>query len=520
MTRGVLIGIDAGTSVLKAVAFTLDGRQLDSFDIPNRYETLPNGGVEQDMTRTWADCAACLRGLVEKLPDLAKRTAAIAVTGQGDGTWLINGAGEPVAPGWLWLDSRTASFVEAFRASPAGRRHYETTGCGLNACQQGPHLAWMMRHSPEILARAATGFHCKDWLYFKLTGERATDPSEGLFTFGDYRKRAYSEDVIEALGLSSHRSLIPPIVDATAQQHTLSVDAANATGLMAGTPVALGYVDVVCTALGGGLYDPAAACGCTIIGSTGMHMRYAGEAAHVSLNAQSTGYTMAFPVPGHYAQMQSNMASTLNIDWLLDLTRDVLAQNGLKTSRQDLLKGLDTLVAGAKPAELLYHPYISEAGERGPIVDPAARASFIGLSTRHGYADMMRAVFEGLAFAARDCYRAMGTIPAEVRLTGGAARSNTLRAIIGAVLGADVRTSSRAEAGAAGAAMIAAVGAGHYKNMANCVAGWVTPSLSPSEAPDPELCKIYDATFPAYVASREALAPVWRQIARRKAATT
>jgi len=520
MTRDVLIGIDAGTSVLKAVAFTIDGKQLDSFAIPNSYETLPNGGVEQDMARTWADCAACLKGLTGKLPDLAKRTAAIAVTGQGDGTWLIDRAGEPVAPGWLWLDARTASFVEEFRASPAGRRHYETSGCGLNACQQGPHLAWMKRHSPEILARAATGFHCKDWLYFKLTGARATDPSEGLFTFGDYRLRTYSEDVIGALGLASLRHLIPPIVDATEQQHTLSADAAAATGLMAGTPVALGFVDVVCTSLGGGLYDPAAACGCTIIGSTGMHMRYAGEAAGVALNAQSTGYTMAFPVPGHYAQMQSNMAATLNIDWLLDVTRGVLEQNGLKASRQDLLKGLDSLVASARPAEVLYHPYISEAGERGPIVDPAARASFIGLSTRHGYADMMRAVFEGLAFAARDCYTAMGGIPAEVRLTGGAARSGTLRAIISAVLGANVRTSSRAEAGAAGAAMIAAVGAGHYKSMAECVSGWVTTGLGASEAPDPDLRKIYDQTFPAYVASRVALAPVWRQLARRKASTS
>jgi len=276
----------------------------------------------------------------------------------------------------------------------------------------------------------------------------------------------------------------------------------------------------VCTALGGGLYDPAAACGCTVIGSTGMHMRYAGEAANVALNAQSTGYTMAFPVPGHYAQMQSNMASTLNIDWLLDVTRGVLEQNGMKAGRQELLKGLDTLVAGAQPAAILYHPYISEAGERGPIVDPAARASFIGLSSRHGYADMMRAVFEGLAFAARDCYAAMGSIPAEVRLTGGAARSGTLRAIISAVLGANVRTSSRAEAGAAGAAMIAAVGAGHYKSMAECVSGWVTSGLGASEAPDADLRKIYDQTFPAYVASREALAPVWRQLARRKASTS
>ena len=514
MTRDVIIGIDAGTSVLKAVAFTLAGKQLDAFAIPNHYETLTNGGVEQDMNRTWADCAACLRGLGEKIPNLAARAASIAVTGQGDGTWMIDKSGEPVAPGWLWLDARNAAWVETYRATQAGRRHFELTGCGLNACSQGPHLAWMKTHTPELLRRTTTSFHCKDWLYFKLTGTRATDPSEALFTFGDFRNRGYSEEAIENLGLAPYRSIIARIVDATTEQHALSAAAASKTGLLAGTPVALGFVDVVCTALGGGLYDPPGHGGCTIIGSTGMHMRFAGGAEAVTLNAQSTGYTMAFPVPGQYAQMQSNMASTLNIDWLLDQAICVLASAGIERERKDFLAGLEERVASAEPAQLLYHPYISEAGERGPFVDPSARASFIGLSSRHTDADMMRAVFEGLAFAARDCYAAMGGPPSEIRLSGGAARNQSLRKIMAATLGASVRTSSRAEAGAAGAAMIALVGAGHYQSMADCVAEWVRPNLGPLEAPDTELMAIYDATFPAYVASREALAPVWRQLAR------
>ena len=316
-------------------------------------------------------------------------------------------------------------------------------------------------------------------------------------------------------GRDAHRAKIAPIVDGVTEQHTLDPEAAAATGLLAGTPVALGYVDVVCTALGAGLYDPETACGCTVIGSTGMHMRMAGDAASVTLNQQSTGYTMPVPVPGLSAQMQSNMASTLNIDWLIDLERTMLAEAGVTRDRKEMIKSLEGKVLGAQPAGLLYHPYISEAGERGPIVDPAARASFIGLSSRHGPADLMRAVFEGLAFASRDCYAATGGPPKEIRLTGGAAQNPALRRIMASVLGASVRTSSRAEAGAAGAAMIAAVGAGHYNSMAACVAEWVKPLLGPLEPPDPGLTAIYDETFPAYVAAREALAPVWRQLARR-----
>ena len=110
----------------------------------------------------------------------------------------------------------------------------------------------------------------------------------------------------------------------------LSAEAAKLTGLKAGTPITLGYVDVICTGLGGGLFDPLGKTGCTIVGSTGMHMRVAPTAADVKLNAEMSGYTMCFPVPGMYAQMQSNMASTLNIDWLLDMARDMLKNEGVE----------------------------------------------------------------------------------------------------------------------------------------------------------------------------------------------
>src|SRR6185312_8049119 len=210
--------------------------------------------------------------------------------------------------------------------------------------------------------------------------------------------------------------------------------AAAETGLPAGVPVSLGYVDVICNALGAGLYDPMPDVGCTIIGSTGMHMRLAPNANAVTLNGEATGYTMPFPVPGHYAQMQSNMAATLNIDWLLDLALDVLAAEGVTRSRADLIRRLDQQVLQCRPGELLFHPFISDAGERGPFVAHEACAQFFGLRSRHRYWDLMRAVIEGLSFAARDCYAAMGTLPGDIRITGGAARSRALGTILAAAL--------------------------------------------------------------------------------------
>lgn len=510
MSRDLLIGIDAGTSVIKSVAFTRDGEQVGASARPNVYRIIDGVGAEQDMAATWADAAATLRGLAGRVPNLAERVAAIAVTAQGDGTWLIDAEGEPVGPALIWLDARAAALTEELRASPTGRRHFESTGSGLAACQMGPQLIWLDRHRPDAMARAVTAFHLKDWLFFKLTGERATDPSEGVHSFGDFRTMDYAEGVVEGFGLSNLRGLLPPIVNGARRMGSLGRAAARDIGFGEGLPVCLGPIDIVATALGAGLYDPIEDTGCTIVGSTGMHMRIARSAQAVRLNAESTGYTLAFPVPGTFAQLQSNMASTLNIDWLVDLARGVLKQHGVDKSRADIFLDLDDHVLAAEPGTLLYHPYISEAGERGPFVDAAARAQFHGVSARHSFNDLMRAVYEGLGFAARDCYAAMGPVPPEIRVTGGAARSKALRTILGAALGTRIRTSTREEAGAAGAAMVAAVAIGVCPDMETCIDRWVTPTLADALDPDPALAHRYDRLFPAYVASRKSSAPVWR----------
>ncbi len=521
----VLIGIDAGTSVIKSVAFSLDGTQLASAAIANDYKTLPDGGVEQDMSRTWADAAATLKQLTTKIPNLAERLVAISVTGQGDGIWLIDAKGEPVAPAWLWLDARSIKEVDEFTGTTDYDMHYARTGTGVNVCQMSVQLTWMRRHRPEVLAKATQAFHCKDWIYFKLTGERVTDPSEGNFTFGDFAHRKYQLDIMDSLGSGSLKHLVTPMIDGTQVNGTLTADAASLTGLKAGTPICLGFVDVLCTGLGGGLYDPSGQSGCTIVGSTGMHMRLQTDISKVKLNAEKSGYTMVFPAPGMVAQIQSNMASTLNIDWLLDVGRGLLKHAGIEKSRSDLLSGMDDMILARQPASLLYHPYISRAGERGPFMEPTARAVFNGLDTETDYFDMMRAVFEGLAYAARDCYSAMGPIPSEVRITGGAARSKALCLILASILNARIRTVARQEAGAAGAAMIAAVQQGIYPDMTACAARWVEPHLSATTEPDASLLQTYDSAFNSYVAARKALQPVWRGLAgvrqlARKGATS
>ncbi len=505
----VIIGMDAGTSVLKAVAFTLEGDEIGVASRPNSYRIGPDGAAEQDMERTWAGTAGALRDLTDSTPGLRGRVRALAVTGQGDGTWLIDSAGNPVGPAWLWLDGRAAEETRRVRERPDYQALYDATGTGVAPCQQSSQLAWMVRHTPDVLQRAATAFHCKDWLYYRLTGQRVTDPSEAVLTFGNFRTRHYSDEPLAQFGLESHARLLPDIVDGMRDSHPLTREAADATGLPEGLPVILGYIDGVCTALGGGIHDPAGGAAFSIIGSTGVHMRYVTGAQSVRSSPRLSGYTMCCPLPETYIQMHSNLSGTLNIDWLLDLMRDILEDSGVSRSREDLMPRIDALAHVGEAGRILYHPYISPAGERGPFLAPEARASFTGLDSGAGLAELARAVLEGLAYAARDCHSDMGPVPPEVRLAGGAARSSVLRAILGAVLDRRLRRTRRDETGAAGAAMIAAMQQGIYTTMEDCTADWVTPLLTAAEAPDPELVGIYEERYPLYVRTREALAPVW-----------
>ncbi len=281
----LLIGIDSGTSVVKAVAFDLAGAQIAAASVLNRYDSGADGAATQPMERTWADCVAALRGLGEKVEGLARRTAAVAVTAQGDGTWLVGKGDAPVGDAWLWLDARAAPSVARLVAGPMERARFEATGTGLNTCQQGAQMAQMERAAPELLDRAEAALHCKDWLYLRLTGVRATDPSEAAWTFGNFRTRGYDDVAIAALGLGRRRGLLPEIVDGTETAHPLTAAAAAETGLLAGTPVSLGYVDMVMTALGAGVHTGDAHAACTVIGSTGVHL-VSKRVEEVTLNAR------------------------------------------------------------------------------------------------------------------------------------------------------------------------------------------------------------------------------------------
>ncbi|HTU53058.1 MAG TPA: FGGY-family carbohydrate kinase [Acetobacteraceae bacterium] len=507
--RRVLLALDAGTSMIKAVAFDLEGRAVASRTRANAYAEAPGGVAEQDMAWTWEAASATLRALVAELD--GAEIVGLAVTAQGDGTWLVDAAGEPAGPALLWLDGRAGPIVERIRAGSAGRAVFEEAGTGPASCHQSGQLLWLGENRPDQLRRAATAMHCKDWLYFKLTGVRATDPSEACFTFGSWRRRDYSDTTIAALGLNFRRHLLPPIVDGTRTHHGLTEEAAARLGMKPGMPVVLGYVDVLCGALGAGIYGTGEECGISIVGSTGMNMRLADEDFERPADAPLSGYRMVMPVPGKTALMQSTLAATLNIDWLSGIAEQAALLAGHASERAAMLASLDAAVLTAPPARAMYHPYISAAGERGPFTDARARASFAGIDRGLDLAGLMRTVYEGLALAAGDCYAAMGGAPRVVSLTGGAARSAALRRILAAMLDRPVRTVREPGGGTLGAAMIAAVSLGIVPDMATAARRWVAPLLAEPEAPDPALARAYAPLPPIFRSLQSAMTEFWHR---------
>ncbi len=512
MDKDIIIGVDAGTSVIKAVGYSLDGKEIESSSVPNKYKILDNGQVTQSLEDTWKNFIKVILDLKIKINNLENRVSVISVTGQGDGTWLIDKSGNSVCDAWLWLDSRSSNITKNLSNLETESYRFNSTGTGIFSGQQSSQICYMDKYYPDILDKSSTAFHCKDWLYFKLTNIKATDPSEACFTFGNFRTKNYDDKVIDSLGIKKRSYLLPEIVDGSKITHKLTNESAQLMGLKAGTPVSLAYIDAVCTYLGSSGLNINKNIGNTIIGTTSGHM-IPEEISSISPNQNlKSGYVMVLPINNLALQFQTNMSGTLNIDWLKFLLKDIFKEFNIGYDEKIFINKIDEWINRAKPGQLIYHPYISDAGERGPFINSNAKASIIGLRSKFRFPDLVRSFIEGLCYAAKECYSAMGKTPEEIILTGGASKSKALREIFSSVLDCPVRTINRNEAGASGAGMIGAMSIGLYNNWNNCLDDWVDSYIGKRESCEKDLNIIYEKIYKSYLESRNSMTDTWEHL--------
>ncbi len=512
-TGNILVGLDAGTSVIKAVAFDVAGNVLAEASVQNETVVPARGAAEQDIAAVWRGACACLRHLADKVADLRHRTMGLGITAQGDGLWPLGRDGASTSNALIWLDGRSAGIVDALRRSGVDRSIFRHTGTALSTSLQSAQLAWLKASGDPRLDSTEVILHCKDWLYYCLTGVRATDRCEAVNSFGDLRTGTYSSEVLQLLGVEDLRYLLPEIIDGARLHHPLTREAGEATGLIPGTPVALAPPDYVATSLAMGLVDPHDGIGCTVIGSAGVHMAVMDDPQRV-LDREPCGYCVHAPVAGTYVRMVSHMTGAISIDWLVDNV-SILGRTLFGTTLEfsEIIRKLEARAANSTPVSLLFHPFMAASGERAPFIDPHARAQFIGMSQSTSFADILRAIYEGLGFAARDCYQEMDALPRKVHASGGASKSPLLMSILASMLGAPVAVLSNVEAGARGAALVAGVSTGTFASLVDEARKWQAGLDAVDLAPDPSLQAVYERAFPTYRKSYQRMHETWRELA-------
>jgi xylulokinase len=441
-----LVGLDVGTTGVKAVAISPDGEVLARAEEEYPLSIPQPGWAEQDPEDWWRATERALASADEP-PGL---------TGQMHGLVLLDADGHVLRPAILWNDQRTGAECAEIEEAIGLERLIELTGNRALPGFTAPKLLWVRKHEPEVWSRIAHLLLPKDYVRFRLTGDRAIDAAEasGTLLF-DVAGRRWSEEVCDALEIPLE--WLPAVSEST-EIGGAGDQQAGALGVGVVEPgpvsVVLGTSGVVFAALDGYRADPEAR-------------------VHVFCHA----------VPDTWEAMGVMLSAAGSLRWLRD------AVGG---SYDELVAEAARWPAGTEGVTFL--PYLQ--GERTPHADPDARGSFTGLSLRHDRGALVRAVLEGVAYGLRDSLellRELGVEPTVGRVSGGGARSELWLKIVASVLGIPLERTAVEEGAAYGAALLGGVASGVFADAREAVAACVR--VRNAMEPDPEWARVYDEGY-------------------------
>jgi xylulokinase len=459
-----LVGLDVGTSGVKAVAVSTTGEVLARAERGYPLSTPQPGWCEQDPEDWWAATQAALG-------DLDVEPAAVGFSGQMHGLVALDEHDRPLRPAILWNDQRTGAECAEIEARIGVERLIELTGNRALTGFTAPKLLWLRRHEPDVYARIRRILLPKDYVRLRLTGEHATDVADasGTLLF-DVRRRAWSDDVLELLELPA--SWLPPVHEST--------EIAGAGDQAAG-------------ALGMGI-DRAGPLS-VVLGTSGVV--FAALPAYRP-DAEARLHVFCHAVPETWHAMGVMLSAAGSLRWLRDqVVGGSYEELSLEAARWP--PGTEGLV---------FQPYL--AGERTPHSDPNARGAFVGLSLRHERGALVRAVLEGVAYGLRDSLellRALGVDAERGRVSGGGARSALWLRIVASVLGLPLERTAASEEGAAfGAALLGGVATGVFADAAEAVASCV--HVTDRIEPDPAWQAVYEDGYARFRMLYPALRPL------------
>ncbi len=500
MGRPFLLGIDAGTSIVKTVVFDENGREVGLSRERVPVETARQDWAEQDMDLVWRAVKKTIANCLRDQGISASEIAAVGITGQGDGCRLLDRDFKPVRKSILWTDGRAGEIVQQWEKEGISRSGFNICGSAVFPGAPAAIIEWIRRNEPESLKNAAHFLFAKDWIKLKLTGKIVTDPSDASRAPFDIRKRDYSEDLFDIFGLSAYFGLFPGVSEGAEIIGEVTREAANETGLRAGIPLLNGMIDVVACGVGVGAFEHGQAY--SIIGTTcfnGVIMDT------VDLTPIGIGMTLAYAFQNQTLRSMPSLAGTPNLDWFVDnlCTNEKKEAEREETNLYDLLeKEVRKVPVGCDG--VIYHPYINPGGERAPFVKPTAAAQFFGLSLRHTRWHLLRAVYEGVALSMLDCFDHIPAPVTNLMVCGGGAESSFWCQIISDVTGKTVHIPGGSEFGALGASITAGLATGIYPDIGEAVKR--TVSLEATFQPNTENHQKYRELYRLY---KELYQHVW-----------
>jgi len=484
-----VIGLDIGTSGARALAVNESGDVIATAAQDYPLLTPRPGWTEQNPEDWWQ---ASRKVLAEVARAVQGKVAAIGLTGQMHGSVFLDAEDRVIRPALLWNDQRTAAQCAEITDRVGRERLLAIAGNPALTGFQAPKVLWLREVEPANYARVAHVLLPKDFIRHRLAGEYATDASDASGTLLlDLRRRDWSAEILDALEL--RREWLPVVREGPQEAGRLRADVASELGLPAGIPIAAGGGDNAAAAVGSGIVEVGLAS--SSIGTSGVLFAYTAE-----FTPDPSGRLHAFchAVPGAYHLMGVTLSAGGSLNWW----RQVL---GSQYEYDELIELAETAPVGSEG--LIFLPYLS--GERTPHLDPSARGAFFGLTARHGVSHLTRAVMEGVTYSLADCLQLMtdlGVAVDHVRAVGGGARSTLWRQMQADVFGIPVRRTTVDEGPAYGAALLAGVTAGVFKNVGEaCSAVRLRPDFEKPNEDDTQLyrryLKVYRDLYPATAAA-------------------
>jgi xylulokinase len=415
-----------------------------------------DGWAEQDPLDWWRACGAAVKKAMQHGHATSSEVACVGFSGQMHGAVLLDAAGEVIRPAIIWCDQRTERQSQELEEIFGLSRIIQLT-CNLPLTNFTlTKLLWVREHEPQNWARVSHVMLPKDYVRYCLTGDRAIDMADASGTLMlDVTNRRWSDEILA--GVKIPQEWLPSLYESPDVCGKLSKEGAEATGLRFGTPVVAGAGDQAAGAVGMGIVRASVVS--ATIGTSGVVFAATDRPA---LDPQGRLHTFCHAIPGRWHVMGVTQAAGLSLRWFRD--QFGAGENDSRDPYDRLSVEAASVHAGSEG--LFWAPYLM--GERTPHLDPSIRGALIGLSSLHTRAHVIRAIQEGVAFSLKDTFSIFDEMKVpvtKIRLGGGGARSKLWRQIQADVFAHEVELVEAEEGAAYGAAILAAVGAGHWSSV-------------------------------------------------------